>query len=30
MNKVPTYKTMIDLQAKRAGEYVDFGVYYEV
>ena len=30
MNKVPTYKTMIDLQAKRAGEYEDFGSYYEV
>ena len=30
MNKVPTYKTMVDLQAKRAGEYEDFGKYYEV
>lgn len=30
MNKVPTYKTMIDLQKKQAGEYEDYGVYYEV
>ena len=30
MNKVPTYKTMVELQKKRAGEYTDLGKYYEV
>ena len=30
MNKVPTYKTMIEFQKKQAGEYVDYGQYYEV
>ena len=30
INKVPTYKTMVELQKKRAGEYRDLGKYYEV
>ena len=30
INRVPTYKTMVDFQAKCAGEYDDFGKYYEV
>ena len=30
INKVPTYKTMIEFQKKKSGEYEDFGVYYEV
>jgi len=30
INKVPTYKTMIEFQKKKAGEYEGLGEYYEV
>ena len=30
MNKVPTYKTMIEFQKKKSGEYENLGEYYEV
>tara|TARA_B100000927_G_scaffold274573_1_gene253897 strand:- start:329 stop:640 length:312 start_codon:yes stop_codon:yes gene_type:complete len=30
MNKVPTYKSMIEFQKKKAGEYESLGEYYEV
>ena len=30
INKVPTYKTMVEFQRKKTGEYEDFGIYYEV
>ena len=30
INKVPTYKTMIEFQKKKSGEYENLGEYYEV
>lgn len=30
INKVPTYRTMIEFQKKKSGEYEDLGEYYEV
>ena len=30
MNKVPTYRTMIEFQKKKSGEYENLGEYYEV
>ena len=30
INKVPTYKTMIEFQKKKVGEYENLGEYYEV
>lgn len=30
INKVPTYRTMIEFQKKKSGEYENLGEYYEV
>ena len=30
MNKVPTYRTMIEFQKKKSGEYENLGEYYKV